>query len=288
MKKSLGSLVSVALVLSAAPAALAQHEGHHPTPGPESPAVGQSAFEVSPEALRTDPMGVLMRRMAIQGSGTTWQPESTPMWMWMRQVDAWQWRLHGNAMLSWNGATGPRGYGELSLPNWGMLMGSRVWGPGLLDLRLMGSLDPMTTPPGGTAQLFQTGETFRGAPLIDRQHPHDLVMELAGLYTLPVASGTALFLYGGPVGEPALGPNAYMHRASAADNAMVPLSHHLQDSTHLAMGVLTAGGQWRRWQLEGSWFRGREPDENRWNLDLGPLDSFAGRLSYAPTRNWAM
>jgi hypothetical protein len=152
----------------------------------------------------------------------------------------------------------------------------------------MGSLDPFMTPPGGTAQLFQTGETFGGVPLVDRQHPHDMFMELAGQYTRPLAPGTALYLYGGPVGEPALGPNAYMHRASAADNAMAPLSHHLQDSTHIAMGVLTAGVQWRRWQLEGSWFRGKEPDENRTNIDFGPLDSYSGRLSFAPTRNWIM
>ncbi len=288
MKITTGFLVVGAVVLGSTPAALAQHEGHHPSMTPEAPAAGSSAFDVSPDALRTDPMGVLMRRMAIQGSGTSLQPESSPMWMWMRQADPWLWRFHGNALLSWNGATGPRGYGELSLPNWAMLMGSRVMGAGLFDLRLMGSLDPFTMSPGGTAQLFQTGETFGGLPLVDRQHPHDVFMEVAGQYTLPLAAGTSLFLYGGPVGEPALGPNAYMHRASAADNAMAPLSHHLQDSTHIAMGVLSAGLQWNRWQLEGSWFRGKEPDETRTNIDFGPLDSYSGRLSYAPTSNWTM
>lgn len=289
MEKVAWSLIlSTFVVLGRVPPTLAQHEAHHPTASSERSTNMGSGHALAPGDLKTDPIGVLMRRMALQGSGTSLQPESSPMWMWMRDSGPWLWRIHGQALLSWNGATGPRGYGEVSLPNWAMIMGSRVLGPGILDLRAMASLDPLTTPPGGTPQLFQTGETFRGLPLIDRQHPHDLFMELAGLYTLPLATGTSLFLYGGPVGEPALGPNAYMHRASAADNAMVPISHHLQDSTHITMGVLSAGLQWNRWQLEGSWFRGREPDENRWDLDLGALDSYSGRLSYAPSPNWTM
>lgn len=277
-------VLSMLGILLIAPAAQAQHAAPHP---PHLHGM-ESGLALSPDDLRADPVGVLVRRMSLQGSGTSLQPESSPMWMWTRARGPWLWRMHGNGMLSWNGATGPRGYRELSFPNWGMVMGSRVLGPGILDLRLMGSLDPFTTPPGGTAQLFQTGESFAGQPLVDRQHPHDCFMELAGLYMIPLARGTSVFLYGGPVGEPALGPNAYMHRASAADNAMAPLSHHLQDSTHIAMGVLTAGMQWNRWQLEGSWFQGKEPDEVRTNIDVGPLDSYSVRLSYAPSRNWVM
>lgn len=292
MWRSFGVSALTAFALLGSPmAASAQHE-HSSAPSMAAPPM-PSALTLSPRDLETDPMGTLMRRMAIQGSGTSLQPESSPMWMWMRQADPWLWRIHGNAMLAWNGATGPRGYSEPSLPNWWMLMGSRVMqlgflGLGIVDLRLMSSLDPFTTPPGGTPQLFQTGETFGGVPLVDRQHPHDLFMELAGQVTLPLAIGPSIFLYGGPVGEPALGPNAYMHRASAADNAMAPLSHHLQDSTHIAMGVVTAGLQWNVWQLEGSWFRGREPDEIRTNIDFGPLDSASARLSYAPHRNVTM
>lgn len=292
-KATWGVLTALSFLLIA-PAAQAQHEEHH-RPSPQAKASPQplmlemgSGLDLSPNDLRDDPVGVLGRRMSLQGSGTSLQPESSPMWMWTREQGPWLWRIHGNGMLSWNGATGPRGYGELSFPNWGMVMGSRVLGPGILDLRLMGSLDPFTTPPGGTAQLFQTGESFGGQPLVDRQHPHELFMEIAGLYTVPLARGISMFLYGGPVGEPALGPNAYMHRVSAADNAMAPLSHHLQDSTHIAMGVLTGGIQWKRWQLEGSWFQGKEPDEVRTNIDFGPLDSYSVRLSYTPSRNWVM
>ncbi len=232
-------------------------------------------------------MGTLMRRMRQQGSGTSLQPGPLPMTMGHREAGGWQWALHGNALLAWNGATGPRGYGAPSLSNWGMAMGSRVLGPGIADLRFMGSLDPATIPRGGTPQLFQTGETFEGRPLIDRQHPHDLFMELAGRYSVPWKNST-LFLYGGPVGEPALGPNAFMHRASAADNALAPLAHHIHDSTHISMGVLTGGVQWERWQAEASLFQGREPDENRWNIDFGPLDSYSGRLSFSPSEEWVL
>lgn len=259
--------------------AWAQHEGHGGRPS----GVGLSHGE-----QRADPTGVLMRRMRLQGSGTSLQPASSPMWARHGMSGDWAWSWHGNALGSWNGATGPRGYGEASLTNWGMAMGSRMWGPGILQLKAMASLDFLTTPPGGTPQLFQTGETYGGRPLIDRQHPHELFMELAARYDLAVSDRLSLFAYGGPVGEPALGPNTYMHRVSAADNGIAPLAHHLQDSTHIVMGVVTAGAQLDRWQLEGSIFRGREPDERRWAIELGALDSYSARLSYAPSADWVL
>jgi hypothetical protein len=65
--------------------------------------------------------------------------------------------------------------------------------------------------------------------------------------------------------------------------AMPPIGHHWQDSTHISFGVLTAG-IYNRWlKVEGSLFHGREPDEDRWNFDFGPLDSWSGRLSLNPT-----
>lgn len=270
--------VAILMAMGDAQAAFGQHAGHNGN---------RPGSAIAPGDLARDPAGELMRRMRLMGSGTSLQPSSSPMWMWQHMTGPWLLRTHGNALLAWNQAPGPRGYGELSLANWAMVMGSRVLGPGILDLTAMSSLEPATTPPSGTPQLFQTGETYGGRALIDRQHPHDLFMELSARYTLPLNEQSAVFAYGGPVGEPALGPSAYMHRPSSADNALAPLSHHLQDSTHITMGVLTAGLQWRRWQVEGSLFRGREPDENRWNLDLGPLDSSSWRLSYAPCSNWA-
>lgn len=277
---------ALALPPGAAPA-LAQHEGHPPEPAP-SVRPATAGIGLSPQELRADPGGTLMRRMSLQGSGTSLQPESSPMRATAWMAGDWLWSVHANAVGAWNGATGGRGYGEGALSNWAMAMGARPLGPGVLTFKTMGSLEFLTLPPGGTPQLFQTGETFGGRPLIDRQHPHDLFIEFALRYTLPLSERTSLFVYGGPVGEPALGPNTFMHRVSAADNALAPLGHHLQDSTHIAMGVLTAGAQHERWQLEGSVFNGREPDENRWDIERGALDSYSARLSVAPTPNWTL
>jgi hypothetical protein len=147
----------------------------------------------------------------------------------------------------------------------------------------MASLEPATLGGRGYPLLLQTGESYRGEPLHDRQHPHDFVMELAALFQQPVASNLAVELYGGLAGEPALGPVAFMHRPSAQNDPLAPLGHHWQDATHISYGVLTAGVYSRQWKLEGSWFNGREPDENRWDLDLHRLDSYAGRLTLNPT-----
>jgi hypothetical protein len=167
-----------------------------------------------------------------------------------------------------------------------MAMGSRYWGPGILDLRAMTSLEPFTLPLGGTPELFQAGETFQDRPLVDRQHPHDLLMELAARYTWTPDDQTQVFLYGGPVGEPALGPTAFMHRPSAADNHWAPLAHHLQDSTHYVHGVATAGVRRGAFQVEGSAFNGREPDEDRVAIRFAPLDSWSARLTWIPGPSW--
>ena len=44
----------------------------------------------------------------------------------------------------------------------------------------------------------------------------------------------------------------------------------------------------QRWKAEMSAFNGREPDESRVDLDLGALDSVAGRLSFLPTDRLAL
>jgi hypothetical protein len=136
--------------------------------------------------------------------------------------------------------------------------------------------------------LFQTGETYKGQPLIDRQHPHDFVMELSANYTLPLGEKGTWFTYFGYPGEPALGPVAFMHRPSAGLNPSAPLSHHLQDSSHISFGVLTTGFTYRWFKLEGSVFNGREPDENRYNFEAHPWNSRSARLSFAPNSNWSM
>ncbi|HEX8096652.1 MAG TPA: hypothetical protein VF507_01395, partial [Pyrinomonadaceae bacterium] len=160
-------------------------------------------------------------------------------------------------------------------------------GPGTLQLRGMFSFEPFTLSPGGSPELFQTGETYKGRPLIDRQHPHDLFMELSATYTVPAGERGTWFAYFGYPGEPALGPVAFMHRMSASENPSAPLSHHLQDSTHISFGVFTSGFTYRWFKLEGSVFNGREPGENRYNFEAHPWDSHSVRFSFAPNQNWA-
>jgi hypothetical protein len=129
--------------------------------------------------------------------------------------------------------------------------------------------------------VFQTGETFGkpAAALIDYQHPHDLFMALGGEYRRPV--GRVSLLAGADlVGSPSLGPQAFMHRPSAEDNPQAPLSHHYLDSTHITPGVLRAAVQAGAWRAEASVFHGREPDQNRLDIDLGALDSTAVRVSW--------
>jgi hypothetical protein len=228
----------------------------------------------------------LMERQRGFGSGTSLVPAASPMRMVALAVGDWRVMFHGQGLVGYNYQGGPRGDLTWAGENWGMVMGTGPLGPGILDLHLMASLEALTLPAGGTPQLFQEGETYRFNPLIDHQHPHDLFMEVAGRYTWRPDGKTDLFVYGGPAGEPALGPAAFMHRASAADNPWVPLAHHVQDSTHVSYGVATLGAKRGPWQVEASAFNGREPDEYRYDFDLAPLDSFSGRVSFAPDAHW--
>jgi hypothetical protein len=205
----------------------------------------------SPESSESTPDLSHMGRM---GSGTSWQPDSSPMPMLHKQAGEWLLMFHYNLVAGVNRQGGPRGVTKFESANWIMPSAIRRVGPGTLELRGMFSAEPFTFPPGGSPLLFQTGETYKGEPLIDRQHPHDLFMELSASYTVPVGDRASWFVYGGYPGEPALGPNAFMHRASASENSSAPLSHHLQDSTHIAFGVLTTGFTYLLLKLEGSIF----------------------------------
>ena len=220
-------------------------------------------------------------------SGTHLEPASIPAPMWMKHIGPWMLMAHGNLFLTGNFQGGRRGLDRFESTNWLMLMEHRKVGAGVLEFHQMLSAEPGTLPAGGSPQIFQTGETYKGLPLVDKQHPHDLFGELTAQYTLPLNEHVSWSIYGGPVGEPALGPVAFMHRASAAEIPTAPLGHHLQDSTHISYGVVTTGFKVGKFKLEGSAFNGREPDENRLNFDFGALDSWAARLSFAPARNWA-
>ncbi len=221
-----------------------------------------------------------------EGSGTSWQPASvhSPAWMWMR--GGWELMAHGAIFVDYNQQGGPRGEGKAESLNFGMLMEQHKLGRGTILFRQMFSAESLTSPHPGFPELFQTGETYHGEPLVDHQHPHNVFAELAFLYTLPLAKKLSWEFYGGPSAEPALGPVTYIHRASAAELPLAPLAHHLQDSTHTSFGVVTTGFVIDRLKLEASAFNGREPNEERWSIQLGALDSWSGRAMIAPTTNW--
>src|SRR5437667_1802155 len=257
---------------------------------------GMSSMNMGPLMVMSDSgMGVRVggseanvMNLGQMGSGTSWQPTSSPMHMVDKIAGKWLLMLHYNAIIGINSQGGPRGVTKFESANWLMPMAFHKLGNGTLQLRGMFSLEPFTFARGGSPLLFQTGETFKGRPLVDRQHPHDLWMELSAQYTVPLGERGTWFTYFGYPGEPALGPPAFMHRASASENPSAPLSHHLQDSTHISFGVLTTGLTYRWFKLEGSIFNGREPDENRYNFEAHPWNSRSARFTFAPNKNWAM
>jgi hypothetical protein len=204
-----------------------------------------------------------------------------------QDASPWMVMTDGALFATVNHQGGARGGDEFVATNWLMGMATRRAGPGQLTLTGMLSLDPLTAGPAGYRELFQAGEIHDGRAIVDRQHPHDFLMQAAAIWMLPLANDVNLTLAGAPVGEPALGPVAFMHRASAADNPAAPLSHHTLDSTHIAMGVITAAVDRGPWVFETSLFHGAEPDDNRWDLmDPGALDSFSARAWFKPSRAW--
>jgi hypothetical protein len=226
--------------------------------------------------------------MTREGSGTSWQPDSTPMDGAQQMNGPWMTMEHGYVDVVYDDQGGPRGAHETFSTSMFMFMARRELEAGALGARVMVSGDPLMGK-SGYPLLFQTGETANGTdPLIDRQHPHDLLMEAALTYSHTLGQESSAFVYAGLPGEPALGPNAFMHRFSGMDNPEAPLSHHWLDSTHISWGVVTAGYIRGNLKLEASAFNGREPDENRYDIEVRPLDSYAVRLSWNPTAAWSL
>jgi uncharacterized cupredoxin-like copper-binding protein len=226
--------------------------------------------------------------MSRESSGTSWQPDASPHQGIHATYGDWSAMTHGFANLIYDRQGGPRGDRKTFSTSMLMMMGQRPVGGGTLGLRAMVSADPLFGK-GGYPLLLQTGETGDGrTPLIDRQHPHDLFMELAATYSHKISDNSSVFGYAGLPGEPALGPPAFMHRFSGEDNPEAPISHHWLDSTHIAYGVVTLGYVFRNMKIEGSAFRGREPDQFRYNIETGKLDSTSLRLSYNPAKSWAL
>jgi hypothetical protein len=227
---------------------------------------------------------------AREASGTAWQPDETPMRGFHYRAGNWEVMLHGNGFLQVLHESAPehRGATQAGSINWAMAMAGRSIGAGRLAARVMMSAEPLTIRGCGYPNLLQTGEFCDGDSIHDKQHPHDLFMELAAEFDRPLTQSLRWQVYGGLAGEPALGPPGFPHRLSAEPNPISPIVHHWTDSTHVTFGLVTAGVYGARWKAEASLFNGREPDEERYDLDLGALDSVAGRVSFAPTRQLVM
>jgi len=226
--------------------------------------------------------------MGRDATGTSWIPSSTEMPAIHRGSHDWLFGIHGFLMAIYDHQGGPRGDNKFFSENMFMWTGQIDVSSGTFALRNMISFEPATIGCNGYPLLLQTGETCNGVtPLIDRQHPHDFLMELAAVYTFRITDSHSLFAYFGFPGEPALGPPAFIHRFSAFFNPEAPITHHYLDSTHITYGVGTLGFVHKWLKIDASIFNGREPDQHRWNFDHLQLDSCCLRLSVNPTDNLA-
>lgn len=238
------------------------------------------------EGMAHDGMNAAGMFLMSESSGTALQPAAWPMPMLMTRAGDWHLMWMGQAFLVGTQQSGPRGGDKFYSNNWGMLGAVHAFAGGSIMFRSMLSLEPATITNRRYPLLFQTGETAYGVPLVDGQHPHDFVMELSAQYAHSLGERGTWNIYYAPVGDPALGPVAFPHRASAMELPQAVLGHHWQDSTHIANNVLTAGVSYSKVRVEASGFHGREPDEGRWNIDWRRLDSWSARVSVTPGKNW--
>ncbi len=236
------------------------------------------------------PMGANVLGMpdARAGSGTAWLPDSSPMHAAHFRAGNWSLMVHGIVAPLYDTQGGPRGSDQFNVINWGMLTATRPFGGGEVALRVMASAEPWTVGPRGYPLLLQSGESYRGAPLVDRQHPHDLWIELAALWERPLAANLAASFYVAAVGEPAVGPPAFQHRPSAQSDPFAPLGHHWQDATHITYGAVTAGLFSHSVKVEASAFNGREPDAVRTDFDFRKIDSYSVRVAANPGARWSL
>ncbi len=233
------------------------------------------------------PKNFLQEIVRHDTSGTGAEPDSTPVPMLMTKKGAWTLMFHANAFLLGQQQSSPRGGDKFFSTNWLMGMAQRPLGPGVFAARAMLSLEPATITGRQYPLLFQQGETAFGNAIADAQHPHNFFMEIAALYDLKLGKNALLSFYAAPIGDPSLGPVAFPHRASSSEDPLATLGHHQQDSTHIAEDVVTAGLAYRIARIEASGFHGREPDENRWNISQGKIDSWSTRLTLQPGANWS-
>ena len=237
--------------------------------------------------MTMQPQDFLQAIVGHTTSGTSAEPSSTPTPMLMTRKGAWMLMFHANVFVLDQQQSSPRGGDKFFSTNWFMPMAQRTLGPGVFTARVMLSLEPATIADERYPLLFQQGETAYGVPIADGQHPHNLFMEIAALYDLKLGERALLSFYVAPVGDPAIGPTAYPHRASALEDPVAALGHHQEDSTHVAADVITVGLTYRITRVEASGFHGREPGENRWAIEQGGIDSWSTRLTIEPGKNWS-
>jgi hypothetical protein len=293
MSLSLGVLV---LLLFLPALGAAQEEGGKQgppcMPGMSMPGCPVPADQPSEQQKRLGSMDMhprdFIQEIEYHGSsGTSTEPNSTPLPMLMTLKGAWILMFHANVFVLDEQQSSTRGRDKFFSTNWFMPMAQRKLGLGVLTGRAMLSLEPATIMGRQYPLLFQQGETAFGLPIADGQHPHNFLMELAALYDVKLSDRTLLSLYLAPVGDPAIGPTAYPHRASAFEDPVATLGHHQEDSTHIADDVVTVGLTYRIVRIEGSGFHGREPSENRWTIHQGSIDSWSTRFTIQPGTNWS-
>lgn len=226
--------------------------------------------------------------MNREGSGTSWLPGATPHEGVHSSVGDWMFMGHALVNGVYDSQGGPRGGDKFFVPGMFMGMAQKQFDDSTIGFRAMLSSDPFMGA-SGYPLLLATGETADGKThLIDRQHPHDLFMELAATYSYKLSPNSSVFLYAGLPGEPALGPSAFMHRTSGMDIPEAPITHHWLDSTHITYGVVTAGVVLNNVKLEASTFKGREPDQYRYDIEAPKLDSYSARATWNPTKELSM
>jgi hypothetical protein len=262
---------------------------------PQKPSQSQPPKPTPMDSMPGMDAGIILKKMDLadkieehESSGTSVEPTSTPLSMLMQNRAEWTFMFHANVFIDDTQQTSPRGGDKFFSTNWFMPMARRSVGRyGQLTLRAMFSLEPATITGERYPLLFQQGETAYGLPIADGQHPHNFVMEIAALYDLHLGAKGLLSFYVAPVGDPAIGPTAYPHRASAAENPVGTLGHHQEDSTHIAYDVATVGLTYGIARVEASGFHGREPNEHRWEIQQGAIDSWSTRLTLQPGQNWS-
>jgi hypothetical protein len=248
---------------------------------------GMGAMDGMDEQPATHPQAFAAEILQHGGSGTSAEPDSTPMSMAMARRGVWTLMFHASGFVLDTQQSGPRGGDKFFSTNWLMPMAQRKVGPGQLTVQGMFSLEPATVTGERYPMLFEQGETAYGLPIVDGQHPHNLVMGLGAYYDVRLGEKALLSFYAAPVGDPAIGPTAYPHRASAAENPVATLGHHQEDSTHVAYDVATVGLTYGIARVEASGFHGREPEEHRWEMQQGAIDSWSTRLTVQPGGDWS-